>query len=70
MKAKMHCQVQPREIAPPCNEEAQREIQKFLRALNSYPARAAKDPGVSFRQHLCSAFETRGERRDTHPRRH
>lgn len=33
------------------NEEAQLEIQKFLEALNSYPARFARNPGVSFAQH-------------------
>jgi len=64
----MQCQVQPREIAPPRDEQVgvQEEIQNFLQALDSYPARAAKEPNVSFHQHLCSFFE---ESRDNRPRR-
>lgn len=36
------------------NEQVRREIQSFLRALDSYPDRAAKTPGISFEEHLGS----------------
>jgi hypothetical protein len=69
MNPKMHDHVQPREGEPLCNEQATEEIQKFLRALESYPDRVAREPGVSFRQHLSSLFEA--SRKNTEePRRH
>lgn len=34
--------------------EAQREIETFLRALNSYPERFARDPYISFEQYFFS----------------
>lgn len=62
----MHCQIQPLEIAPPRNQplhlEVEEEIQHFLHALDSYPARVAKEPKVSFHQHLCSIFAVRSDR--------
>jgi hypothetical protein len=74
MKLKMQHQVQPREIAPPqtgkvqlLQGEVQEEIQNFLRAVDSYPARVAKEPSVTFQQHLCSIYN---DRRDRGPRRH
>lgn len=85
MKPKMHQQIQPREAAPPigapihvriAKNEVQEEIRNFLRAVNSYPARVAKDPHVTFQQHLSSIFAAVGEdvkaddRRDRNPRRH
>jgi hypothetical protein len=61
MKPKKQLRVQPREIVPPrsadghiIHDEVEEEIQNFLRAVNSYPARVAKEPGVSFHQHLRS----------------
>jgi hypothetical protein len=72
MKPKMHYQVQPREIAPPRTEQAQvqHEIQSFLRAVDSYPARVAKEPRVSFPQHLRSDFAAdRDDRHDDRTRR-
>ena len=36
------------------NEQARREILRFLRAMDSYPDRFAKEPGITFEQHLCS----------------
>jgi hypothetical protein len=39
--------------------EAQKEIQDYLRALDSYPARAMKHPRLSFRQHLCAIIIAR-----------
>jgi hypothetical protein len=53
MKQKVHYHVQPRQNVPP-DAQVQREIQNFLHALDSYPARAAKQPSVTFQEHLCS----------------
>jgi hypothetical protein len=33
------------------NEQVRREMQSFLRALQSYPERFLKDPGISFEEH-------------------
>jgi hypothetical protein len=35
------------------------EIQNFLRAVDSYPARVAKEPRVTFREHLSSISAAR-----------
>jgi len=80
MKAKMQQQVQPPEITPPLSAKVQmakrkveEEIQNFLEAVDSYPACVAKEPGISFQQHLSNIFAARkGEynRRDNGPRRH
>jgi hypothetical protein len=56
MKSKMRNHVQPLASIPPRSEQVRREIQEFLRAVDSYPARVAKEPRVSFQQHLCSIF--------------
>lgn len=48
--------------------EAQREIDSFLRAVSSYPARFAREPYLSFQQHLSSivtATETPGTDEDS-----
>ena len=37
-------------------QEVRREIEDFLAALSSYPERVAKDPTVSFEQHLYSVI--------------
>ena len=56
--------------------EVNEEIQSFLRAVNSYPARVAKEPQISFQQHLSSIFAARSDdmkgddRRDRNSRRH
>ncbi len=34
--------------------DAQREIENFLQAVQSYPDRFAREPYLSFQQHLCS----------------
>jgi hypothetical protein len=40
--------------------EVQREIENFMRALTSYPDRFARDPYLSFEQHLlCIAAADR-----------
>ncbi len=72
----MHYQIQPREIVAPrsgpvriVREQVQEEIRNFLQALDSYPARVAKEPRVSFHQHLSSLFAgVSDDRRDTRPR--
>jgi hypothetical protein len=35
-------------------QEVQQEIDSFLRAISSYPDRFAREPYLSFQQHLCS----------------
>jgi hypothetical protein len=72
----MHYQIQSREIVAPrsrsvhvVREQVQNEIQNFFQALDSYPARVAKEPRVSFHQHLCSVFAGAHDgRRDTRSR--
>ncbi|MGO9165682.1 MAG: hypothetical protein ACLP56_02300 [Candidatus Sulfotelmatobacter sp.] len=66
MKPKMPHHVQPRESVSHRNEQVAEEIQKFLRAVDSYPERVAKEPRLSFRRHLSSLFTAHGDR----PRRH
>ena len=56
MKGRMQ-HSQPREDGEPCNEQVLMEVQSFLQALASYPDRFAKEPTVSFEQHLCSLVE-------------
>jgi hypothetical protein len=41
------------------NKEARREIQSFLRALDSYPACFAIDPKLSFEQHCANVTTER-----------
>jgi hypothetical protein len=43
---------QEHEVQP--EDEVQREIESFLRAVKSYPDRFAREPYLSFQQHLCS----------------
>ena len=68
MKPKVFYQIQPREVVSLRTEQVQEEIQSFLEAVDSYPARVAKEPSVSFHQHLSSIFAARNDRRDL-PRR-
>jgi len=49
MKAK---QEQPSRSSLSGDEQVLFEIQSFLEALQSYPARATKEPGITFEQHL------------------
>ena len=63
----MQHHVQPRENVLHRNEQVSEEIQKFLRAVDSYPDRVAKEPGLSFRRHLSSLFATPPNAK---PRRH
>lgn len=36
------------------NDEVRLEMQAFLKALESYPERAARDPDITFEQHHTS----------------
>lgn len=63
----MQHHVQPRESVLHRNEQVSEEIEKFFRAVDSYPDRVAKEPSISFRRHLCSLFATS---RDGKRRRH
>lgn len=47
------------------NERVRSEIQVFLEALNSYPQRFAKEPGISFEEH-CTSLARAGKEK---PRR-
>jgi hypothetical protein len=60
MKPKVHYQVQPRQNVPP-EAQVHQEIETFLRALDTYPARAAKQPRVTFQEHLCSISAARND---------
>jgi hypothetical protein len=44
--------------------EVQREIENFMRALSSYPDGFARDPYLSFEQHLCGIATERGSVRE------
>jgi hypothetical protein len=44
--------------------EVRREIDTFLRAVNSYPEHFAREPYVSFEQHLFSITAKSGNDRD------
>jgi hypothetical protein len=62
----MQHQIQPQEISASCSEPVEDEIQSFLQAVDSYPARVAKEPGISFQQHFQSiraAEKDRGRNR-------
>ena len=41
------------------DEQVRWEIQNFLEALKSYPDRAAKEPDVTFEQHLYALVSPR-----------
>lgn len=71
MKRKMYSQVQPPENVLLRNAQVREEIQNFLLAVDSYPDRVAKEPRVSFHQHLSSFFAAAGDdRHDSRSRRH
>ena len=56
MKGKTH-RVRVGEIQVPTNEQVRREMQNFLRAIDSYPDRFARDPDISFDEHRSSLSE-------------
>jgi len=69
MKAKLHYQIQPGELPSTRSEQFREEIEGFLHAVDSYPARVAEEPSLSFHQHLCSFFGTRNIDHESRPRR-
>ena len=44
----------------PCEPAVQKEIDTFLNALDSYPERFARNPYLSFEQHLFSVVTMNG----------
>lgn len=58
MKAKRHGATALRVSDSPRKYEVQQEIDSFLRAINSYPDRFAREPYLSFQQHLSSIVTT------------
>jgi hypothetical protein len=58
MKAKLSHD-QPLETPLSADEQVRLEIQIFLTALQSYPDRAAKEPNITFEQHLYSLVAPR-----------
>ena len=57
MKGKLQLQIQSK-VELISAEQIWAEINSFRQAVDSYPARAAKEPGLSFHQHLGSFFVT------------
>ncbi len=54
MKIKKHHATDLRVSDAERENEVQREIDGFLRAVNSYPDRFAREPYLSFQQHLSN----------------
>ena len=52
---------QLRSSARPDQKQAEREIQTFLEALNSYPRSFAQDPCLSFEQHFVALASEQSE---------
>jgi hypothetical protein len=50
--------VQPRELVFECDERARMEIEMFLKALDSYPKIFARNPRITFKQHLIDMVLT------------
>jgi hypothetical protein len=48
--------VQPRDSSGPRNQQARKDIRRFLLAVRSYPDRVAQEPRITFEQHLSSLF--------------
>jgi hypothetical protein len=71
MRPKKQRHAPPREDAQGCNQLASEKFQKFIRAIETYPERFAKEPGISFRRYLSSMFTTSCDDEDSDaPRRH
>jgi hypothetical protein len=69
MKRKVHYRIQ---LGQPASTiaQAQHEIHNFLQALDSYPARAAKEPGITFHEHLCTVLDEDEGSGETRMQRH
>ncbi len=69
MKTSKHRSVDPAVFRGASARRNQREIENYLKALSSYPARFARDPELSFEQHLCSLAYTQQVRTGMERRR-
>ena len=58
MKAKVPYE-RPLQSSVSADEQVRWEIQNFLEALKSYPDRAAKEPDITFEQHLYALVSPR-----------
>ncbi len=58
MKSKRRDATDSRVSDPARESEVQQEIESFLRAIRSYPDRFAREPYLSFQQHLSSIVTT------------
>lgn len=54
MKTSKHRSAAPAAFRVAGEKRSQGEIETYLKALSSYPDRVARDPQLSFEQHLCS----------------
>jgi hypothetical protein len=70
MKAKRHLATALCVSDTTREREAQEEIDTFLQALSSYPDRFAREPYLSFRQHLSSIVTAAHPPSTDHDRRH
>jgi len=64
MKTKKQARQTLHRSETPRESDVQQEIDSFLRALSSYPDRFAREPYLSFQQHL-SSIATEGHRPNT-----
>jgi hypothetical protein len=53
MGRKRRIRVKSGEIPVPAGLQLQAEVESFFEAVDSYPARVATNPKLSFKQHLC-----------------
>jgi hypothetical protein len=52
MKAKPHDRFRPKHVVSLSDGQAEEDFQKFLLAVDSYPARVTKEPLLTFEEHL------------------
>ena len=69
MKTSKHRRITPSSSSAAFEREARREIEHFKRALNSYPDRFAREPHLSFEQHLFRWWPPAGWREGEERRR-
>lgn len=54
----MRAQIQPRGDYRPLDEQTEKEISGFYRALDSYVRQAAIQPGLTFKRHLTNVLSS------------
>jgi hypothetical protein len=52
MKPKPHDRFRPQDVVSLSDGQAEDDFQKFLLAVDSYPARVTKEPSLTFEEHL------------------